>query len=253
MSESSGCAESATPPEAGSASTPLIEVWLLRAGESATLKTAVNTGLSRVLGARLGLRSEQLVFDRRCLTCGAPDGKPRLRHPEAPDFNVSHSESVAILAVASRPVGVDIERMRKVNEAALAARYFAPAERAALHRLQGDARRTLFFELWTRKEAAAKATGDGYRHGYFLKRDYSGALPFGWSPSPPESGPVIWTRRVPALSGFCAAIATTQPSDVLLRCTSVDAFARGYGAYSTSVSSTAACQRNAPIVDPSPP
>jgi 4'-phosphopantetheinyl transferase len=41
------------------------------------------------------------------------------------------------------------------------ARFFAPAEAAHLERLDGEARRSRFFDLWTLKEALVKALGTG--------------------------------------------------------------------------------------------
>jgi 4'-phosphopantetheinyl transferase len=81
-------------------------------------------------------------------------------------FNASHAAALALYAVArGRAVGVDVERVRDVEDAALVAeRYFAPAERAAL-RAAGPAgsaaRRAAFFACWTRKEAYVKARGGG--------------------------------------------------------------------------------------------
>ena len=50
---------------------------------------------------------------------------------------------------------------RDVNEADIAARFFAPAEAAHLMQLDADARRDRFFDLWTLKEALVKALGTG--------------------------------------------------------------------------------------------
>ena len=67
-----------------------------------------------------------------------PGGKPTL-DPAAghgPHFNLTHSGDVGLLAVAGRPVGIDVERVRDVtNAAGLVARFFAAAEREAFARL----------------------------------------------------------------------------------------------------------------------
>jgi 4'-phosphopantetheinyl transferase len=99
-----------------------------------------------------------------------PQGKPALAGEPgavavagALHFNVSHSQGVALYAVAcGRHVGVDVEQIRPVDDAEqIAARFFSSAECAALAMLPPDARRQAFFACWTRKEAYVKATGDG--------------------------------------------------------------------------------------------
>ena len=92
------------------------------------------------------------------------DGKPLV--PDSPvAFNLSHSGDIAVLGVAPmREIGVDVECFdRRVECLALARRYFAPSEIAAMEALNGPAQRELFFRLWTSKEAAMKATGEGLR------------------------------------------------------------------------------------------
>jgi phosphopantetheinyl transferase len=77
-------------------------------------------------------------------------------------FNSSDSGDVAAVAVAARPVGVDIEidRPRRLD-ARIAERMFAADERTALDALCGDARRHLFYRCWVAKEAYAKGRGRG--------------------------------------------------------------------------------------------
>jgi 4'-phosphopantetheinyl transferase len=86
-------------------------------------------------------------------------------------FNVSHSNGLALFAFAlGGEVGVDIEYgQRDFGQPAgaqpeyesIAARFFSPAERAALLALPEWQRRQGFFNCWTRKEAYIKALGLG--------------------------------------------------------------------------------------------
>ncbi|PWJ22178.1 4'-phosphopantetheinyl transferase family protein [Jannaschia seohaensis] len=86
-------------------------------------------------------------------------GKPRLAG--GPEFNLSHSGGIACLAVHSdRPLGVDIEAPRPVEEA-VAERFFSAAEQAELSALPPEMWRGGFFRCWTRKEAVVKALGLG--------------------------------------------------------------------------------------------
>jgi 4'-phosphopantetheinyl transferase len=94
-----------------------------------------------------------------------PSGKPCL--DPAVDgrlqFNVSHSEALAVYAVTRRGrVGVDVERWREIpNAEALVDRFFTRRERDLFNALPDDQRQAAFFRAWTRKEAALKAVGYG--------------------------------------------------------------------------------------------
>lgn len=82
-------------------------------------------------------------------------------------FNVSHSNTVAFIAVANGyAVGIDVEsRTRHLRNAArFAKRWFTPAELVQLQALSLpniDVFRESLLEAWTRKEAFVKCTGEG--------------------------------------------------------------------------------------------
>ena len=80
----------------------------------------------------------------------APGGKPYI--PGGPEFSLSHSGALAVIALADVPVGTDAERDRPTGEA-LRLRVLTEGERA------DGFRDPLFF--WTRKEAALKCLGTG--------------------------------------------------------------------------------------------
>ncbi len=93
-------------------------------------------------------------------------GRPELTHPHTLDFNVSHTNNVALIGIAhglprASRIGVDIERVgRPVNADRLARKFLTERERTVLAPLDADARRRGFLRLWTCKEAMSKATGD---------------------------------------------------------------------------------------------
>ena len=93
----------------------------------------------------------------------AEKGKPYL--PDHPDlrFNLSHSGSWALVAIANgRDVGVDIEVMRGERPTVdIAERFFAPAEIRELMETPENLRTQAFFACWSRKEAYIKARGEG--------------------------------------------------------------------------------------------
>lgn len=77
-------------------------------------------------------------------------------------FNLSDSDHLAVIAVSSHPVGVDIERARALADLEpIVDRFFAPAEAEALHLLEGVERVCAFWRCWARKEAFLKCTGEG--------------------------------------------------------------------------------------------
>ena len=93
-------------------------------------------------------------------------GKPRLILNDGQAdirFNLSHSNNLALLAIReSHEVGIDVEFMEKKLEwKKIIKRFFTEAEQKALFVLPEDQQRSAFFEVWTRKEAHMKVTGQG--------------------------------------------------------------------------------------------
>lgn len=122
----------------------------------------------RYLAARLALRSvlaDALGVGLEAIALGEDEqGKPCLAAPgTALHFNVSHSDSVALIALSeTEPVGVDIEVARPLDDAdSLAADCLSPAELPAWRGMAAPGRDRRFLDLWTRKEALLKAIGLG--------------------------------------------------------------------------------------------
>ena len=91
-------------------------------------------------------------------------GRPALvAAPSWLDFSLSHTDGLAAVAVScSAAVGVDAEDLEQSSaQWELADRYFAADEARALRALPEGLRPTRFLELWTLKEAYAKARGSG--------------------------------------------------------------------------------------------
>lgn len=88
-----------------------------------------------------------------------PQGKPALAHHPDIHFNLSHSGTMAVCAVADRAVGVDVEQPREIREALV--RRVLTAEEQAWLTAQPD-REAAFLRLWTRKESFLKRTGEGF-------------------------------------------------------------------------------------------
>lgn len=89
-------------------------------------------------------------------------GKPFLRERPGVAFNLSHSQSVALVAIGKGEIGVDVELLRPMEDMpALAAAHFSAAEQRALADTTPDRQSRVFLEIWTRKEACVKALGAG--------------------------------------------------------------------------------------------
>jgi 4'-phosphopantetheinyl transferase len=122
--------------------------------------------LRRLLGAALDEPPSALVFEYGLHgkpAIAAAGGQSRILH-----FNLSHSSGWGMFALAwDREVGIDLEcgsRLERDDNSLsdLAARILSPRELAIWRALPNAAqRRAAFLRAWTRKEAYAKATGQG--------------------------------------------------------------------------------------------
>ena len=91
-------------------------------------------------------------------------GKPQVLSKPNVHVNLSRSGSHLVVAIGSRPVGVDIEVVRRVvDRMALATLHLTPFERGKVLAADEDRRDEMFLVAWTRKEACAKAIGAGLR------------------------------------------------------------------------------------------
>jgi 4'-phosphopantetheinyl transferase len=88
-------------------------------------------------------------------------GKPALAH--GPHFNLSRRDGWAAVASSrSHEVGVDVETLRRIDDAReLAALHFSPREREAVAHDGNKPASRAFLRVWTRKEACMKAVGLG--------------------------------------------------------------------------------------------
>lgn len=85
-------------------------------------------------------------------------GKPYLENNGNVHFNISHSSSLAVCAIAESPVGVDTELIREFPERVMK-RCFTENEIETVK--QSDLPEMSFFQLWTLKESYIKAIGKG--------------------------------------------------------------------------------------------
>ena len=130
----------------------------LRHPARAALYVAVHLALRHLLGERLGVRPDEVVLHRD------PGGRPVLAgRPAALHFSLSHSGGAALLGIADRVIGVDVQRVPDASTAELCGPRLHPAERAELQARPPADRPECFARLWARKEAYLKGLGTGLR------------------------------------------------------------------------------------------
>ena len=90
-------------------------------------------------------------------------GKPYLS-TGFPEIGVTHSDSVILVALHDAPFGIDCEDKdrRVLHRDALSRRFFSDGERAFVQSGRTeDQKRQRFLEIWVKKEAYVKYTGQG--------------------------------------------------------------------------------------------
>jgi 4'-phosphopantetheinyl transferase len=177
-----------------------------------------------VLGAATGRAPAEVRFDRTCPECGRPHGKPVLRDGDLP-FSVAHSGRAVVVAVATAPVGVDVEQLSDRPYAlgggdpdALGRRVLAEVEREHLAAVDPAGRPRALLIAWARKEAVTKAKGDGLRVPFsevVVAADASAPRVAAWPYPDDPAGVSLLDLDPPA--GYVAALA------VLGRCDAVRA------------------------------
>ncbi|MGW4501877.1 4'-phosphopantetheinyl transferase family protein [Micromonospora sp. NPDC004336] len=154
--------------------------------------------LRRAGATLLGGARARIVVER------GPDGRPVVAASGADgrvELPVSVSRTDGLVVVAARPagpVGVDVERVRRLPAVALARRWYAPAEASWLAGRPADGRVADFLRLWTAKEAVGKALGVGLRGGGLRQR-----MPVPVDPGGPRAaGGEVRLRPVPGGAGL---------------------------------------------------
>lgn len=126
---------------------------------------------ARVLARRW---TEQLVRRHRLFRWAGfesaqPGVKPRFAGRPDADFSMSYSGAAVMVAVATGGgVGVDVEAapFRALRSDALLRRMCTPREAEHARSMEPDERVAHLAQLWTAKEAAVKASGEGLSHDF---------------------------------------------------------------------------------------
>ena len=212
---------------------PTVHVWVVKLDVTDSVGNGLKSLLSedelaRAASYRFEIHRRRFISARGALRClvgdciGSepehlqfgyePNGKPYLANAEDKvSFNVAHSEDVALIAIAKEgDIGVDVERVRWLPDFdELVARFFSTREARQFQALPLERKAAAFFNLWTRKEAMLKATGEGISDSLsrvevtFLPGEPARLL------APPENSVTSdWTLRdLSCVHGYGAAIA----------------------------------------------
>ncbi|CAK0762529.1 4'-phosphopantetheinyl transferase [Gammaproteobacteria bacterium] len=152
-------------------------------------------------------------------------GKPALADAGSPVFNLSHTQDLALCAIApAGEIGVDIEALRPspiVERLDLARRFFSLDEYQALNELDTQAFSSAFFRCWTRKEAYIKAKGLGLslplnQFSVACRLDAAPALLASEYCPADVTRYQFWDLAVP--EGYCGSLAYCGPAGDKLIC-----------------------------------
>lgn len=116
------------------------------------------------------------ILIRHALSCGyepvadawrldAASGKPCLVGVGVPHISLSHSRHLVACALASRPIGLDVEYCRDRDFVALAPHFCDSAELRRFLSIPVPERNAAFYRSWTRMEAIFKLNGGGQAEG----------------------------------------------------------------------------------------
>jgi 4'-phosphopantetheinyl transferase len=136
------------------------------------------------------------------------NGKPRLAvAPDRLSFNLSHSDELALVAIApgGAEVGIDVERLKPRRDLVRLAERWLPADDAAAVAAADEAElEPVFYAAWTRHEARVKCVGTGIAGpppgpevvAYDLSIDdgYAAAVAIDTADYGRGLPPVIWTN-----------------------------------------------------------
>ena len=153
--------------------------------------------LRKLIGAELGTAPAKVKF------AYSNYGKPALVNNQRLRFNLSYAKNCCLIAISDGlEVGVDIEHLDTTGELWRLARHFLSSrETDALQRLGNARREAAFLNVWTRKEAVAKARGRGLSMKFSELQVPSGPLCASYE----DARWILYS--VPAGSGYVASAA----------------------------------------------
>lgn len=168
--------------------------------------------LKTLLAGYLGVRPAEIE-----LTYGNT-GKPELCDAAQSGwlrFNLAHSDNLALVAIVRDcDVGIDVERIRRVNHMEqIADRYLHESEASELRAMSPEARVASFVRCWTAKEAVLKAAGIGLSGSLkkFLVPLAEGDSAWISTPAEEPNAPAqYWLQWLAPCDGYLGAVAFAE-------------------------------------------
>lgn len=118
--------------------------------------TIARAMLRLILARYLDMQPEALKFETNAY------GKPFLPHSTQIQFNLSHSQNLALLAIGQQyPMGIDIEFFSGRPFRGISEHMFSDQEVDSYNKVTRSMRSLVFFHVWAQKEAFIKASGMG--------------------------------------------------------------------------------------------
>lgn len=181
-----------------------------RAGDERRRFIASHSAVRAIIADYLDLAADAVDLD-------APYGQPLAVADGALAVSLAHAGERALIAVATAPIGVDVEQLanlpaEEVEE--MAAFCLSPGELDELAALPAEGQQVAFLRLWTRKEAYLKACGRG------LADQALAAVEVGLARDATAVAPTGATLRLVDLDpepGYVGAIATVSTGALQLR------------------------------------
>jgi len=174
--------------------------------------SAARALLRIAVAERVGCGAREVEFSLRCVVCGGGHGKPVPIAPEtaAPvHASVSYAGSVVLVALATVPVGIDVERVAATGFASFDDVALSAAERCELADVAAEERDGVRAELWAAKEAILKINGLGLcvppATVHVGRRAVPGTVPVDARIAPTG---VVSVAAVPVPAGYRACVAT---------------------------------------------
>ncbi|MFF5788553.1 4'-phosphopantetheinyl transferase family protein [Streptomyces sp. NPDC012693] len=158
-----------------------------------------HVALRTILSGLTGTAPDALRFARAsCPCCGEPHGRPVLTN-STPEFSLSYSRDMVLIAAASDPIGIDVEPTPEPEVVEELAKTLHPAEGREIKAALPEDRPVVFARLWARKEAYLKGLGTGLGRDVAAD-DVRGDIT-GWR-----------LNDLPVGTGYAAALALRSPS-----------------------------------------
>ena len=116
-------------------------------------------------------------------------------------FNLSHSGDYVCCAVDKKQIGIDIQKMRPLRNLKVAERFVTIREQEALKVCpEKQALERLFYDIWVKKEAYAKLTGEGIGTGVAVDTTENAI----WQ------GQIALWQQIQAPEGYCMGVCSFE-------------------------------------------